>query len=215
MTESTDQETVVPQKELLVDFDDRDLSIVEPVNGSNDKAELDISDADRVQEPVLDQNSLQIIGSDIAQVKDMLVTQFKSDSHTKLAFDKLHREMTDYKENFLQRAQEPLYRGLISVLDGIAEMKEQDKPVTLDDLEWLASQIEEILNRQGVEKFVCPEDYYDPKQQKAITTEVTSEPEDHRRISRRIRVGYSLENRIIRAEGVSILVLKQTSGESQ
>lgn len=149
----------------------------------------------------------------VEEVRGLVSSQVRSDGQSRVAFEKLHREMLDYKEDFLQRAQEPMYRSLIQLVDDISKIQEQSGEAKPDDLEFIKDQVLEILSRQGVEPFRCEAEFYDPNLQKAVTTEATSDEKAHRRILRSIRPGYRTESRTIRPENVSISVYRKPAEE--
>jgi molecular chaperone GrpE (heat shock protein) len=166
--------------------------------------------------PALLIERLDALQTELVELKALFLQQNKANDLNRIAFDRLHKEMQDYKDNFLARAQEPMYRALIALDDDIGKTLQQEREITRDDCQHLRNEVEEILARQDVEPFVCEAQTFDPALQKAVRTEPTTDAGKHRQIALRLRRGFKLGERILRSEYVSIFVhTPASSGEEQ
>lgn len=152
------------------------------------------------------QERLDVVQAELGELKALFLQQSKANDLNRIAFDRLHKEMQDYKDNFLARAQEPVYRALIALDDDIGKTLTQEREVTRDDCQHLRNELEEILARQDVEPFACEAEGFDPARQKAVRTEPTADPEKHRHVASRLRRGFKIGERILRSEYVTVFV---------
>lgn len=142
--------------------------------------------------------------ANVRELSDLVGRRLREEAQSRAAFERLHREMLDYKENFLQRAQEPLYRSLVRLVDDLDAMQDTEG----SGLAFVRDQVLEILSRQGVEPFVCADEAYDATRQKAERSEPVASPADHRRVLKRLRPGYRIDERTLRPESVVIGVYR-------
>lgn len=133
----------------------------------------------------------------------------KSEEVQREAFERLHSELRDYKENFLQKALEPMYRSLVSLADSMDEIIAEGSEEA-EDVDFLRAELLEALNRYAVEPFSPDTETFDPKTQKVIKTVPTDEEARHRGIATRLHPGYRSQDRIIRPEQVNIYVYTPT-----
>jgi molecular chaperone GrpE (heat shock protein) len=121
----------------------------------------------------------------------------------RLAFERLHREAQEYKDNFLQKALEPVYRALISLVDHMDEVAACPE-ITHRDLQFLRDELLETLARQGVEPYSCEVPVFDPARQKVSKAVPVGDESLHRSIVASMKPGFSADARIIRPEHVII-----------
>ncbi|MEI6512606.1 MAG: nucleotide exchange factor GrpE [bacterium] len=144
---------------------------------------------------------LQEVTTEVTGLKTAFQREIADQSLQRLNFEKLHREMLDYKENFLQKAMEPLFRQLIGWADHFEEIISQDN-VSKGDLSFLYDELIDALNRYGVEQFSSDNDIFEPSLQKVVKTEPVGDETLNRSIARRVKPGYRQNGRLMRPEQV-------------
>ena len=136
---------------------------------------------------------------------EILGTRFEREvadqSIQRSVIEKLHREMLDYKEDFLQKAMEPMFRRLIGWADHFEEILAQED-IRKDDLTFMYDELIDALDRYGVEQFATDGTQFDSSLQKIVKVEVTSDATLNRVVARRISSGYRSSSRIVRPEPV-------------
>ncbi|MGC3988935.1 MAG: nucleotide exchange factor GrpE [Chthoniobacteraceae bacterium] len=153
-------------------------------------------------------------------------------------FDALHEELRTYKDDFLfDMMQKPIIKDLITLMDDLASLRKyatadlpDQKPQT--DLENILLErvrtfdqnidhamhaLEEVLARMLVERMEASTGKLNKKFQKAISVEITENPDEHDDVVKSLRPGFYWRERVIRPEEVVIKkyqVPPQESGEA-
>jgi molecular chaperone GrpE len=131
--------------------------------------------------------------------------------------ERLHSELQDYKQDFLLKVQRPIFIDLIQLHDDIGKMIEapstgmtQTDPTShlVMTLESIQTAIEDILYRQGVEPFSIEGNAFDPRQQRAVTTQPTTDPSLNKQIATRLRKGFRTGDKLIRPEIVTVFTYR-------
>jgi len=137
---------------------------------------------------------------------DGLTTQVKEyDRRNDISRDaiaKLHKEMLDYKEDFITKNRLPILKSLLQILDDMDSMVIQTEPITTNDIRYLAEQIIEILECCGAEEIDQTEGKVDGSVHKVLKTEPTSNNELHGCIFSVSKRGWRLSNKVLRPIGV-------------
>ncbi|MHB9130437.1 MAG: nucleotide exchange factor GrpE [Armatimonadota bacterium] len=146
-------------------------------------------------------SGLHDVTAEVCSLKTAFQREISDQSLQRSSFEKLHREMLDYKENFLQKAMEPLFRQLIGWADHFEEIIRQDN-VSKADLSFLYDELIDALDRYGVEQFSADGETFDPSLQKVVKTEPVGDETLNRSIARRVKPGYRQSGRLMRPEQV-------------
>ncbi len=102
----------------------------------------------------------------------------------------------------LQRSMDILVSGLIGVYDLSADTAVQ-------------TQIAQILARVGVERIeVLPGTEFDPSRFEAVSTVVSTDPADRRRVAQTLRPGWQSTGAVLRSPQVSVWVLDPPASQS-
>ncbi len=164
----------------------------------------------------------------LAEGFETLVTMFQSkikyDNHKEKIIDQLHQELQEYKNDQAKTMLRPMIMDIIQTIDDIARLVTSHKekaPGELDPLklvkqmEGLVLDLTDILFRQGVEPFQCPQPEFNPKRQKIIKTEPCQAQTSDKTVAQRIQPGYEWENRVLRQEKVNVYVFKPASDDTE
>jgi molecular chaperone GrpE len=158
---------------------------------------------------------------------DALQTTFdrelRAEATRERVVDRLHAELQDYKQDFLLKVQRPIFIDLIQLHDDIGKMIDVRLPSGADPeraadvrgfLEPIQTAIEDILYRQGVEPFALEGTEFDPRKQRAVSTQGTDDPALNKRVAARLRKGFSAGDKLIRPEIVTVFTFRPVSVES-
>ena len=74
----------------------------------------------------------------------------------------------------------------------------------LDLIRGFQQVIADILYRQGVEPFTQPDDAFDPRRQRALSTVPTDDQVRNKRVAARLRKGFQAGEKVIRPEMVTV-----------
>lgn len=165
-----------------------------------------------------------VLGSKLDGLKEqfgILEAEFKSkikyDGHKEKIINDLHREVQEYKNDLIKNFLRPIIMDTIHTIDDITKLVdnydskdslELDPLKLVKQMKGIASDLEDILFRQGVESFNCEQLEFEPKQQKIIKTEITDDQSKDKTISRRVHNGYKWEENVLRREMVDVYVYK-------
>jgi molecular chaperone GrpE len=172
-------------------------------------------------EPAVLLDALKGMGDLLGRRLDSLQTTFerelRAEATRERVVDRLHAELQDYKQDFLLKVQRPIFIDLIQLHDDIGKMIEAAIPADVDSdrptdirgtLESVQIAIEDILYRQGVEPFCLEGTEFDPRKQRAISTQATDNPALNKRVASRLRKGFSSAEKLIRPEIVTVYTFR-------
>jgi molecular chaperone GrpE len=145
---------------------------------------------------------------------DALQSQFdreiRAEATREKVVDRLHAELQTYKQDLLLNTLRPMFIDLIQLHDDIGKILAsvaagETSPDRLPSLvEGFQQGIEDILYRQGVEPFSNDDDAFDPRRQRAVSTQPSPEPSLDRRVAQRLRKGFAAGEKVIRPEIVCV-----------
>jgi molecular chaperone GrpE len=172
-------------------------------------------------------NAIQGLGERLGRRLDMLQTTFerelRAEATRERVVDRLHAELQDYKQDFLLKVQRPIFIDLIQLHDDMGKMIESrvsaglgvDRSTDVRGiLEPIQTAIEDILYRQGVEPFAVEGTEFDPKKQRAVSTQATDDPALNKRVAARLRKGFCAGDKVIRPEIVAVFTFRQIPAEA-
>jgi molecular chaperone GrpE len=160
--------------------------------------------------------SVERLADQLGRRLDLLQTTFerelRAEATRERVVDRLHAELQDYKQDFLLKVQRPIFVDLIQLHDDIGKMIESGASTNDPDtgqrlrgtLESIQTGIEDILYRQGVEPFALEGTEFDPRKQRAVSTQTTDDPALNKRVATRLRKGFCAGDKLIRPEIVTV-----------
>jgi molecular chaperone GrpE len=166
-------------------------------------------------------DAIQRLGERLSRRLDSLQTTFdrelRAEATRERVIDRLHAELQEYKQDFLLKVQRPIFIDLIQLHDDIGKMVEtrpasgaepERNQAICGVIESIQTAIEDILYRQGVEPFTMEGDEFDPRKQRAVSTQVTDDPKLNKRVASRLRKGFQAGDKLIRPEVVIVFTFR-------
>lgn len=188
---------------LVVDTSEGPVDLPEPVGVAPSVPDVEAM-ADLFQ-------AIGQLGGKVDRLQVAFDRELRAESSREKVVDRLHAELQEYKNDLLLKITRPIFIDLIQLHDDMGKLASslEDDPAKgiLQDVQ---QGIEDVLYRQGVEPFQVDEETFDPRRQRAISTVATDDPEQNKRISSRIRPGFSSGEKVIRPELVSVFSFKRS-----
>lgn len=163
-------------------------------------------------------SNLESLRKQLDNLEDEFKSKIKYNQHKEKIIDELHRELQAYKNDLIKSQVRPVIMDIIHVIDNINKLvthQKARKPIKLDPLkllgqmEGISSDLEEVLNRQGVEPFKLQQPGFDPKSQRVVKTEFNADPSKDKSVAGVIQGGYEWEGNILRKEQVIVYTYKE------
>ena len=157
------------------------------------------------------------LGRRLDSLQTTFERELRAEATRERVVDRLHAELQDYKQDFLLKVQRPIFIDLIQLHDDIGKMIEAraNSDVEIDPgpgirgiLEPIQTAVEDILYRQGVEPFSLDGNDFDPRKQRAISTQPTDDPALNKRVATRVRKGFCSGEKLIRPEIVTVFTFR-------
>jgi molecular chaperone GrpE len=164
------------------------------------------------------QNESSIPG-DLSKIKESitdLVSQFESklkyDKHKDEIIDKLHDENQLLRNDLYKKLVLPFINEIIFIIDDYSilfrkhsqtDVKDLDVAKLLKQFGGISDDLENVLEKNGIEPFSCDGDHLDSSKQKIIKTIPTDDPNMDKIICERVKKGYIMEAKVIRQEQVT------------
>jgi molecular chaperone GrpE (heat shock protein) len=172
-------------------------------------------DDDEILDPI------QIKLDEIHDVVDGLRRDFefklKNDAQKNKIIDGLHTELQAYKNDIVKSHLRSLVMDVIQFIDNTRKLtqhyatrspSEADPVKLLNLLNGIPSELEDLLNRQGVSPFTCPDRTFDPGRQRAIKRIPTPEENQDKTVAETVHPGYEWDGQVIRPEMVKVHVFQ-------
>lgn len=172
-------------------------------------------DDDEILDPI------QIKLDEIHDVVDGLRRDFefklKNDAQKNKIIDGLHNELQAYKNDIVKSHLRSLVMDVIQFIDNTRKLTqhyatrgpdEVDPVKLLNLLDGIPSELEDLLNRQGVSPFTCEDRTFDPGRQRAIKRIPTPEEDQDKTVAETVHPGYEWDGQIIRPEMVMVHVFQ-------
>ena len=164
---------------------------------------------------------LQIKIEEIYDVVEGLRRDFefklKNDAQKNKIIDGLHTELQAYKNDIVKSHLRSLVMDVIQFIDNTRKLTqhyatlgpaEVDPVKLLNLLNGIPSELEDLLNRQGVSPFTCEERTFDPSRQRAMKRIPTPEADQDKTVAETLHPGYEWDGQIIRPEMVKVHVFQ-------
>lgn len=122
-------------------------------------------------------------------------------------------ELQNLREGMYEKILKPLLCDVIDIADDIHRMlrayaSKSDETISKEKfisvLEIYESDIEDILEKYGMNVYICPKEVFDPQKQKIVKIVQTDDEEKNKYIAERITKGFELDGKIIRPEKVNV-----------
>lgn len=185
---------------------------------SDEGADLTIRQVIKSESSLLIQNFTQLLESHIDKILNVFEQKLAYDATKQQQIDRLHAEVQQYRTDLIAKTNRPLVNGIIQLHGDIGKLAENLKTKTAEELKpervvrafaELQSDIEILLDQNGIVAFTEPSDNFEPKRQRAVRNVKT--PEAHRTgtIAERLRPGFEQGADLIQKERVSVYVFDE------
>jgi molecular chaperone GrpE len=164
------------------------------------------------------------LGRRLESLQTTFERELRAESTRERVVDRLHAELQEYKQDFLLKVQRPIFIDLIQLHDDIGKMIDartsseagSDQVTEIRRmLEPIRTAIEDILYRQGVEPFTLAGVEFDPRKQRAVSTQTTDDPALNKSVAARLRPGFSSGEKLIRPEIVSVFTYRPMPAQTE
>lgn len=121
-------------------------------------------------------------------------------------FDNFRRRTQKEREELIKYASEQLILSLLPVMDNFQralEAKDEDPRKVIEGVEMIFRQIEDVLNREGLEPIPAVGGEFDPSRHEAVMQEEAGEHPDNT-VTQELRRGYYLKGKVIRPAMVKV-----------
>lgn len=224
----------VPEGPVSLPADDFDLETIERLaEEQHVQTDSDSPAGGTAREPALDGcqetaavvdashvlGSVERLAEQLGRRLDVLQATFerelRAETTRERVVDRLHAELQDYKQDFLLKVQRPIFIDLIQLHDDIGKIIDSGTSTGADPdagvrlrgtLGSVQTAIEDILYRQGVEPFILDGTEFDPRKQRAVSTQATDDPALNKRVAARLRKGFCSGEKLIRPEIVTVFI---------
>jgi molecular chaperone GrpE (heat shock protein) len=117
----------------------------------------------------------------------------------------MSEELTQHRQNFHQTMLRPVLFDLISLYDDLTQVIDSPEapPGTGDYLGFFRDGVEQVLARNGVQKYTVEGVALDRARQRVLSTVDTPDPALDRTVARRLRTGFTWDEKVLRPEWVS------------
>ena len=143
----------------------------------------------------------------VSLLEQLFVKRIKDDQVHAAAYQSLYQEMVTYRDDALRNYQKPLLKGLILLYDtmtrslhGLGEGPEREA------VQLHVEELLEVLHRQEVEIMTERPEVFDPKLQKAVSSEPADDPGEDKQVVRVVREGFRWGTRVLRPQEVIVKV---------
>ena len=145
------------------------------------------------------------LGEKISRMEEAVTRRVRDDVVPRAAFDALHAELQQYRNEALREAQKPILKGLLLIYDRVEQAARAAGSEALGTLE---EEIVELLRRHDVELIGDRPDRFDNRIQRAVRTEEARAAEEDQRVTQVVRQGFRWGGRILRPQEVVVRVFK-------
>ncbi len=155
----------------------------------------------------------------LVQLGTEFQSKLKYDAHKEKVIDNLHAELQTHKNGLIEKLLRPVFMDIIEVVDDtrrlLKDLKakgEDSNPEKLKKLlESMPDDLEDLLDKHGVEVVQYEGEAFNPALQKVVKTIPTPEESLDKQVSERLKNGYRWEGRLLRHEVVNVWQFQKPS----
>lgn len=193
---------VVAETEAVENAFGQGEDVAVPVDDGDGDAQTEQA-GDAPEENLTEEEKLKkLLGQETARAEDYYnrLVRLQAD------FENFRRRTQKEKEDFYKYASEQLIVALLPVMDNFQralEARDDDPRKVIEGVEMIYRQIEDILNREGLEKVAAEGEEFDPTRHEAVMQEPAGEHSDNT-VTQELRCGYCLKGKVIRPAMVKV-----------
>ena len=229
--QKTSSEELEIQAEELTVKKDTDCEVEEQSEVMNQEEQSEVE----TQKEILIKEEIQVEeylslpenSCELSEIKDLLTelskhfeSKLKYDKHKDEIIDKLHAENQSYKNDLLKKTVMPFVNEVIFLIDDYSnlyrkysetDISEIDAAKLLKQLGNIPEDLEELLNKNGIESFSVENEIVDFSKQKIIKTVPTCEQEKDKTVCERLKKGFMMDGKTLRQEWISCYKYQDTN----
>lgn len=155
-----------------------------------------------------DENSaptIETVMEELTGLRQAFDSKIRYDEGRERLIQTMSEELEQYRGNLHQSMLRPVLLDLVSLYDDVTQVLDSpDTPAeAADRLGFVRDTVEQILNRNGVQKFAVEDSTVDRSRQRVVSTVGTADPALRRQIAQRLRAGFAWDEKVLRPEWVS------------
>lgn len=154
------------------------------------------------QQEILSNIELHEIQQNISGIRNILAQKITYDKTKELAFERLYKELDEYKRKQSFEDNRPLFIDLILLYDRLDIFKEETENSNLAVLDSIQEEVNEILLRRHIIQVKLVDNVFNPSLQRAVSREPVDSIDLDGTVVRILRNGFILENKVIRPQEV-------------
>lgn len=162
-----------------------------------------------------------LILENLQQLVRRFEQKIQVDSHKQKVFDDLHAELQEYRNGLIASLTLTMERDVIKLIDDVQKTLSvfADKSASPESYERMfamfsgvATDLEDILYRHGVEPYNSRGDSVDVTRQQILTTVPTNDKNLDKKIAERISRGWEKDGKVVRPERISVYIYQEDTG---
>ncbi|MEU8147474.1 nucleotide exchange factor GrpE [Nonomuraea sp. NPDC048901] len=166
-----------------------------------------LSDADSAESPASENKppTLEMVMEALAALRQAFDSKIRYDNGRERLIQTMSEELEQHRNNVHQSLLRPVLIDLISLYDDLTQVlgSADAQPGATDRLEFVRDTVEQILTRNGVQKFTVEGSAVDRSRQRVVSTVDTPDPDLRRKVAQRLRPGFAWDETVLRPEWVS------------
>ncbi|MCB0567595.1 MAG: nucleotide exchange factor GrpE [Phaeodactylibacter sp.] len=181
---------------------------------------LTVDEAIRVEWPTIEadpkleslQKQISNLESQLAELHQDFKSKIKYDTHKEKIIDNLHSELQAHKNGLLEKLLGPVFLDVIEVIDDTRRLLKDIKSRGEDGnaeklwkiLDSIPEDLEDMLDKHGVEVARSLTDQFDPSLQKVVRVVSTDQEQLDKTVQERLKNGYRWQEKLLRREMVNV-----------
>ena len=178
---------------------------IETADISSDEDES-LKEDESIEEEIIELDPIKILEKDLQKAKDELAEEKDKFIRLQAETDNFRKRLSREKDEFLQYANERLFKELIPIFDNLERALEDpsnDIKVLNEGLEMILKQFSSFLKKENVELINAIGEQFDPTVHEVLTSEESSEHDENTIITQFVK-GYTINSRVLRPSQVVI-----------
>ena len=187
---------------------------IETADISSDEDES-LKEDESIEEEIIELDPIKILEKDLQKAKDELAEEKDKFIRLQAETDNFRKRLSREKDEFLQYANERLFKELIPIFDNLERALEDpsnDIKVLNEGLEMILKQFSSFLKKENVELINAIGEQFDPTVHEVLTSEESSEHDENTIITQFVK-GYTINSRVLRPS--QVVISKKPSPESK
>jgi molecular chaperone GrpE len=156
---------------------------------------------------------LALVLSKLSDLRQAFDAKIRYDEVRERHVEALHRELEAHRQGLYRQLLRPVLTDLVGIYDDVAKVvsdgeergeggTDEYAATLTQTVVSLRDAIEEALYRNGVKNFSVEGDNVDRVRQRVVEVTETDRPELNRRVARRLRPGFELDDKVLRPEWI-------------